>query len=131
MKYYKNDITGDVYAYENDGSQDKYILSGLRPMTAVEVHAHLNPPPAPPRVPEKITRAQGRLVLYRVGLWPAVLAFVAGITDPDEAFEADAALNHTVDWERSSPFLRRAALALGLDDEQLDGLFIQAAQIVP
>ena len=131
MKYYKNDPTGDVFAYEADGSQDADILPGLRPMTAEEIHAHLNPPPAPAPVPQTITRAQGRLVLYRAGLWPAVQAFVAGITDPDEAFEADAALNHTTDWERSSPFLRRAALALGLDDEQLDTLFIQAAQIVP
>ncbi|MFC4623079.1 hypothetical protein ACFO3A_12750 [Comamonas nitrativorans] len=131
MKYYKNDITGDVYAYENDGSQDDSILPELRQMTAAEVHAHLNPPPAPPRVPEKITRAQGRLVLYRAGLWPAVLTFVAGIADPDEQFEADAALNHTTEWERSSPFLCRTAQALGLDDAQLDALFREAAQIVP
>ena len=74
---------------------------------------------------------QGRLALYRAGLWPQVQAFVAGITDPTEAFEADAALNHTVDWERSSPFLCRAAQALGLDDATLDELFRTAAQIVP
>ena len=130
MKYYKND-TGDVFAYEADGSQDADILPGLRPMTAAEVHAHLNPPPAPAPVPQKITSAQGRLALYRAGLWPAVLTFVAGIADPDEAFEADAALKYTTDWERSSPFLRRAALALGLDDAALDALFTEAAKIVP
>jgi len=89
------------------------------------------PAPTAPPVPQKITRAQGRLVLYRAGLWPAVLTFVAGIADPDEQFEADAALNHTTEWERSSPFLCRTAQALGLDDEQLDGLFIEAAKIVP
>ena len=131
MKYFKNDTTGAIYAYENDGSQDDCILPSLRQMTAAEVHAHLNPPPAPPRAPEKITRAQGRLALYRAGLWPQVQAVVAGITDPTEAFEADAALNHTVDWERSSPFLCRAAQALGLDDATLDELFRTAAQIVP
>lgn len=131
MKYYKDDVVGDVYAYDADGSQDEYILPGLRPMTAAEIEAHLNPPPAPPPVPQKITRAQGRMALYRAGLWPQVVHFVAGIADPTEAFEADAALNHTSDWERSSPFLRRTAQALGLDDATLDELFHTASQIVP
>lgn len=47
MKYFKNSTNGTVYAYEADGSQDEYILPGLRPMTAAEIEAHLNPPRQP------------------------------------------------------------------------------------
>ncbi|MDR2325109.1 MAG: hypothetical protein LBE51_06845 [Acidovorax sp.] len=131
MKYYKDSATGGVYAFEGDGSQDGYITQSMRAMSAAEIHAHLNPPSAPEPVPQTISRAQGRLVLYRAGLWASVLAYVAGITDPAEQFEADAALNHTTDWQRSSPFLGRAAMALGLSDQQLDNLFRDAAAIAP
>lgn len=131
MKYYKDDGTGIVYAYEADGSQDDYISPSLRAMTEEEIQAHLNPPKAPEPVPQTISRAQGRLVLYRAGLWPQVQNYVAAMTDPAEQFEADTALNHTTEWQRSSPFLGRAAQALGLDGQQLDNLFRQAAQITP
>lgn len=131
MKFFKDDATAAVYAYEADGSQDAYILAGLRAMTEQEVHDHLNPAPAPAPVPQTITRAQGRLVLYRQGLWSAVMDYVAGISDAGEQFEADAALNHTSDWQRSSPFLMRAAKALDLDGHQLDELFREAVNITP
>lgn len=105
--------------------------AGWVALTEQEIHAHLNPPPAPEPVPQTISRAQGRLVLYRAGLWAQVQDYVAGITNPAEQFEADTALNHTTDWQRSSPFLGRAAQALGLNGQQLDDLFRQAAQITP
>lgn len=43
-KYYRNPETGEVYAYEADGSQDEYIKPSLSRMTDAEVQAHLNPP---------------------------------------------------------------------------------------
>jgi hypothetical protein len=45
MKYYKNPENGDVFAYEEDGSQDAFIPPYLVQMTPEEVYAHLNPPP--------------------------------------------------------------------------------------
>ena len=49
MIYYKSK-TGEVFAYEADGSQDAYIKPSLVRMTDAEVQAHLNPPsPAPTR----------------------------------------------------------------------------------
>lgn len=45
FKYYKDAKTGDVYAYEGDGSQDEYIKPDLVAMTDAEIHAHLNPAP--------------------------------------------------------------------------------------
>lgn len=44
MNYFKDKNTGEVYAYEADGSQDEYIKPSLSRMTDAEVQAHLNPP---------------------------------------------------------------------------------------
>ncbi len=41
MKYFLDPITGAVYAYEADGSQDHVIPAGFRPLTDAEVRAHL------------------------------------------------------------------------------------------
>ena len=55
---------------------------------------------------------------------------MAGIEDPNDKLLAEVALNDTVNWERSSPFLARVAAELGLSQQQLDELFIAAAAIV-
>lgn len=41
MKYYK--LNSEVYAFEDDGSQDDYITSDMVLMTADEIDRHLNP----------------------------------------------------------------------------------------
>lgn len=43
MKYFKSE-SGEVFAYESDGSQDGFIRPDLVPMTADEVQAHIHPP---------------------------------------------------------------------------------------
>lgn len=86
-------------------------------------------PPAPPYVPEQVTRAQGKAALIQAGLWQAVLDYVDSIADPTEKALALVALNDTTHWRRDSPFLNAAAQALGLTAEQLDGLFNEASQI--
>ena len=80
-------------------------------------------------VSESVTRAQGKAALITAGLWPGVLNFVAAIPDPIERALAEVALNDTQQWHRSSPFFNAAATALGLTGEQLDALFLAAAQI--
>ena len=45
MKYYRDEVTGDVYAFESDGSQDSFIGDDLVLMTDEQVEAHVNPPP--------------------------------------------------------------------------------------
>lgn len=42
MKYYK-DTNNEVYAYEDDGSQD-YLIGDKVQMTAEEIELHINPP---------------------------------------------------------------------------------------
>lgn len=83
------------------------------------------------RVPAEISRAQGRAILGLRGLTTGVEAYIAQITDQEEAMWADLAWNHTSTWKRfDSPFLTKAAAALGLSDENLDEMFIAATQIV-
>lgn len=86
-------------------------------------------PPAQP-VPQQVTRAQGKAVLIQMGLWQAVLDFVAAIQDPTQRALAEVALHDTQYWQRSSPFLNTAAAALGITQEQMDDLFVAASQVV-
>ena len=84
---------------------------------------------APVVVPQQITRAQGKAALIMQGSWGAVLDYVGAIQDPTQRALAEVALHDTLTWERSSPFLNAAVAGLGMTDEQLDALFIQAAGI--
>ncbi|MGE8446452.1 MAG: hypothetical protein ACN6O1_09560 [Comamonas sp.] len=82
------------------------------------------------RVPAQISRAQGRAILGLRDLTPAVEAYIAQITDQEEAMWADLAWNHTTNWNRyGSPFLTKAAAALGLTESALDEMFIAGQQI--
>ena len=78
------------------------------------------------RVPQMVSRAQGKLALIGAGLGPAAIAFVDGITDPTQRAYAEVALHDTQEWRRDSPFLASAAAALNLSEAQLDELFITA-----
>lgn len=46
MKYYFDPAVG-IRAFESDGSQDFLITPEMRPLTAEELEAHLNPAPTP------------------------------------------------------------------------------------
>ena len=93
------------------------------------IAAYVPPPPPEPVVPQQVSRAQGKAVLIQMGLWQAVLDFVAAIQDPTQRALAEVALHDTQYWQRSSPFLNTAAAALGITQEQMDDLFITANQV--
>ena len=102
----------------------QWLAAGNTPLPA-------DVPPEPQPIPatQQITRAQGKAALIMQGLWGAVLDYVAAIQDPIQRALAEVALNDTLTWERSSPFLNAAAAGLGMTDEQMDALFIQAGGI--
>ena len=59
MKYYKQN--NEVFAYEEDGSQD-HLIGDKAPMTAEEVEAHINPPKTVEQIlAEKIAEAKAYL----------------------------------------------------------------------
>ena len=102
----------------------QWLAAGNTPLPA-----DVPPEPQPIPAPQQITRAQGKAALIMQGLWGAVLDYVASIQDPTQRALAEVALHDTLTWERSSPLLNSAAAHLGMTDEQLDALFIQAAGI--
>lgn len=80
--------------------------------------------PPPPQVPAAVSMFQARAVLMAHGLYDTV----------DAALKAAGGV-HLLAWEyatevrRNSPLVADMARQLGLTDEQVDDLFIQAAQI--
>lgn len=60
MKFYK-DINNEVFAYEEDDSQD-HLIGDKVLMTAEEVELHINPPKTPEQIlAEKIAEAKAYL----------------------------------------------------------------------
>ena len=130
----ENDVVIKCQAYSN--AQMDMLRADLGADAAqyedliAEVEATYVPPaPETVYVPQQVTRAQGKAALIIQGLWGAALDYVAAIQDPTQRALADVALNDTLTWERSSPFLNAAAAGVGMTDEQLDALFIQAGGI--
>ena len=86
----------------------------------------VEPPPQPPVIPKTVSMRQARLALFGAGKLAAVNAAVAAM--PGAAGEAAK-----IEWEYSSDVHRDKALVkalapvLGLNDAQLDALFISAA----
>lgn len=114
-----------VHVFDEDGISRMSMLA-----SAVPDGAEILPCAEPPEpVPQQITRAQGKAALIMQGLWGAALDYVAAIQDQTQRALANVALHDTLTWERSSPFLNAAAAGLGMTDEQLDTLFIQASEI--
>ena len=128
MKYYRDPNTSEIFAYAADGSQDEHIKQGLARMTDVEVHAHLNPPLAPPSVPRSITMRQARLCLHKHGMLAGVHPVIDALPEPDRT-AAQIEWDYSSVVERRQGFVLTIAQALGISDEQLDALFIEAATL--
>lgn len=123
MKHYK-DAQNNLYAFEEDGSQDAYIPGGLTPITNVEADELRAPPPA--GVPQSVTRFQALAALHLAGHLPAVEAIMAA---PETTVIAKLAWDNALSFERNSPTLASLAAVLGLTSADLDALFTAAAQI--
>ncbi len=83
-----------------------------------------NPSPPPPAVPLSVTRLQARLALIDAELWDAVTAY---FQDPSRTPAEQAFWEDAQNWLRDDPTLASAGTALGLTEEQIDGLFVDAA----
>lgn len=82
MKYFKDLATGEVYAYESDGSQDEWILPWLVRMTDEEVALHLNPPPTEEQLLAAAVSREGE---WRVQELRAIADQLLAIEDDDPA----------------------------------------------
>ena len=129
MKYYKKD--NEVFAFEDDGSQDDYIKPEMVLMTSEEVDKHINP--------EKYMSAEEKLRLVRLRM-PALTPIEfdiklvdAGLYDQvQELIASDIKLKiaytRATFFSRTDPFIDQARIALGLTDAQVDTIWVQQDQ---
>lgn len=96
-------------------------------MTEEEIQAHLNPA-IPVEVPTKVTMRQARLALLQEGLLDDTEALIASLEGP-EGQAVRIEWDYSSEVHRHKPFVQSLGSQLGLDDEQLDQLFITASQI--
>ncbi|EIM25762.1 hypothetical protein [Microvirga lotononidis] len=84
-----------------------------------------SPPTPEPPFPSVVTAAQAKIALFNGGLLDQVKAVVAA--HPYEIVRiwfADAN-----NWERGNPYVQALGVEIGLTDEQMDELFVQASKI--
>lgn len=86
------------------------------------------PPVVRPQVPDSITMRQARLCLHKHGLLPGVQPAIDALPEPDKT-AAQIEWDYSATVERDRGFVLQVAQALGLSDQQLDELFIEAATL--
>jgi hypothetical protein len=95
-------------------------------LTPEEIAALPGPQPTP--VPEQVTMRQARLALSAAGKLAAVDAAIASLPEPQKS-AAQIEWEYSAAVRRTQPLVLALAPAIGLSDEQLDALFIQAAAL--
>ena len=79
-------------------------------------------------VPEKVTMRQARLALHGAGLLPQVQAAIDALPEPPRTL-AQIEWDYSSEVFRNREFVNMLGSQLGLTDEQIDQLFIQAATL--
>lgn len=93
MKYYFDPEIG-VRAFESDGSQDFLITADMRPLTAEELEAHLNPAPTARQL-QKQANAVARQYLQDTD-WYVIRLQETGAPVPAEVLEARQAAREAI-----------------------------------
>lgn len=120
MKHYLSPL-GELYAYEEDGSQDELIPATYTLCPEEQVLAIQNPKPVAV-VPTILKMKQARLALLDAGLLTQVNA---GIAQMPMAAQIEWEFSETV--ERGNNLVATLTQALSLTDAQLDALFTKGA----
>jgi len=78
MKYYKNPITNELFAYTADGSQDDYIQDSLVAVTEAEANAIR-------AAKEKAALSALSYAEKRQGEYPSITDYLDGVVKGDQA----------------------------------------------
>lgn len=78
---------------------------------------------------EPISKRQGKQQLVISGLDDDAQAAIDSITNPTDRKLTQIWFDDASYWERSNPYLIQLATELGLSEDQLDDLFIQASKL--
>ena len=124
MKYYKKG--SEVFAFENDGSQDEYITEGMVKMTIEEIDRHENPEKYlsyeekaqlnRERMP-RLTPIEFDIKLVDAGLYDQVQKLITS------DIKLKIAYTRATFFSRTAPFVDQARIALNLTDEQVDTIW--------
>jgi hypothetical protein len=86
------------------------------------------PAPVPPVVPALVTMRQARLALFANGKLDAVGPAINSLPSPTKE-QAQIEWDYSSSVERNRPLVQALGPLLGLTEEDLDNLFIQAATL--
>jgi hypothetical protein len=87
-------------------------------------------PSAVPNVYPGLTARQLRLMLLSIGITPAMVdAEIAAIADPPDRTAAQIEWEYASSYERTHPLIDQMAAAFSLPPEQVDALWIAAADL--
>lgn len=99
----------------------------FNPATNIEEWSVIETMPfIPSSVPRSVTRFQA-LATLAAGGWLSVVRTYINALDEDNITRL--AFENATDWERTSPTVNALAQMLGLNDAQVDQLFIDASQV--
>lgn len=99
------------------------VVREVVPWTAEEIAAHRKS-----LVPESITMRQARLALHAAGILSQVQPAIDALPDPPKTL-AQIEWDYSSEVFRNREFVNMLGSQLGLTDEQIDDLFIQAATL--
>lgn len=133
MKYYK--LNGEVFAFEEDGSQDDFIQENMVKMTSEEVDQHINP--LKYLTPEEkyeqyllslkaLTRRQFKLVLLNEGLLAEVETGISSIEDVTERARMQIEYSEANEFNRTSEAVATMVTLLGLNEDQVNTMWEKA-----
>lgn len=100
------------------------VTRAVEPWSAEEIAADRKS-----KVPQSVTMRQGRLALLGAGLLDDVDAALAAIPDTTQRRAAQIEWEYAQTIDRQSAWVSNLSAALGLTDDQLDQLFIEAAKL--
>ena len=129
MKYFK--LNDEVFAFEEDGSQDSYMLEDMVRMSEDEVDRHIHPEKyLSDKEKQQITREnmptltpiEFDIKLVDAGLYDKVQDLI------QSDIKLKIAYTRATFFSRTDPFIDQARIALGLTDAQVDTIWVQQNQ---
>lgn len=129
MKYFK--LNDEVFAFEEDGSQDSYMLEDMVRMSEDEVDRHIHPEKyLSDKEKQQITREnmptltpiEFDIKLVDAGLYDKVQDLI------QSDIKLKIAYTRATFFSRTDPFIDQARIALGLTDAQVDDIWVQQNQ---
>ena len=133
MKYYR--LNGEVFAFEDDGSQDSFIKENMVKMSPDDVDRHINLSKylTPEQKYEQyllslkaLTRRQFKLALLNEGLLNQVETSINNIEDTTERARMQIEYTEANEFHRTSEAVLTMITLLGLNEDQVNTMWEKA-----